>query len=260
MFSGQDASSPRDDYERLFLDKIKERSPGVFPAICDCLRLFERSRSKAPIKTNSLGRPELAAQMGLYVQRSFFYEMSYDLFGAHMAVDRTSSIYSKVNAVHVFGPFLLQELEGPLKKQLGIIHFLLGLTRDEDLDWPNCMYTDMTVGRQHTVGHLVDQIIFRASDFGDLRKDMEVFKGSAMQLDFDVVRNALGHSDYLVLPSERGLKVHLEAGDKTQEMDIDEFLTVFTGVQDLVRGLHTAILVIIHRLDERTTDPPSVTP
>jgi hypothetical protein len=236
------------------MDPLKEKSPDVYPVTRDCIKLFESAYAKAPSEVSSFYTPNLLRRMALYVDRSIFYFDLYNLWGATMAIDRSSSLYNMRSVVHVFGPLLLQELEGPLKAVLGITHFLLGVDNRESLRWPDCLYrnaADRASGKQHALGHLIRQIESRAGRYPHIVETMVAFKREEEKLDFDVLRNSLGHSDYFLLKEGGKLVVHLEAGKNSQQIEVEEFLSVYTGIRDLVRGLNVSVNLMMHRLEQR---------
>ena len=80
---------------------------------------------------------------------------------------------------------------------------------------------------------------------------MAVFRGTETTLDFEILRNASGHSDHWLLGNRNDLKVHLEAGARSRVVECDEFLSVLTGVQNLVLCLQMVMLIMMHRLGMR---------
>ena len=237
--------------ERLLLTQLRALVPEVYPAAKDCLRLFERAYRRRPTKVRMLRSPVLMERLTFFLSRSMFYSNLYEFWNRNLTASRASTFFSRLNAINVFGPVLLQELEGPLKYELAIIRFLLGIDVGKESDWPGSLIQDPSTGRQHTFGHLFSEIHKNTTRYLELRRTMAVFKGTQKKLDFEVLRNALGHSDYWILANGNDLKVHLEAGEESQVIEWDEFLSVFTGVQDLVLGLQMAMLIVMHRLGMR---------
>jgi len=242
---------PRDEYEKQLLDQLRRVTPEVRPTAEDFLRLFDQTFTRIPEKVRTLRSSLLMERMTFFLDRSMQYSHLYELWRSFAAVDPSSSLFTQSNAINVFGPFLLEELEGPLKYELGIIRFLIGLAVGEDSKWPESLIRDPSTGQQHTFGHLFSEIRKRSAGYPSLEETMKVFEGSDSRLDFEVLRNALSHSDYWIEKDATGLKVHLEAGGRSQLTEAREFLSVFTGVQDLVLGLQMAVLIAMHRIGQQ---------
>jgi len=237
--------------EKQYLDQLRRLSPEVLPVAEDCIRLFENAYSRRPETVCTLRSPVLMERMTFYLDRSMLYSNLYERWTTLNNGESAHTLFNRESAINVFGPLLLQELEGPLKTILGITRFLIGVDVGEDSKWPGSLIRDPSTGQQHTFGHLFSEIRKRAGRYPGLSETMEAFEGTDEKLDFEILRNALGHSDYWLVSEPRRLRVHLEAGENSQVMEADEFLSLFTGVQDLLLGLQIAVLVVMHRLGKR---------
>jgi hypothetical protein len=248
MPSPRDPADPRDDYERTFVGPLAEKSPDAKVVVDDCLRLFDRvfPSQQGPIRAALT--EEFQARMVRFLQRSFFINDLDGHWGAMQAVKAKPTLFNPRNAVHVFGALLLQQIEGPLKTQLAFLCFLLELDHGDNATWPDYVYVNRRTGRQKTFGHFFERGARLAERYPDLRGMFRSFRGGPERLDFDVLRNALGHSDYIIIGKGQDIRVTLEAGERTQVMEANEFLSIVSGMEDLIRALNVAILIFVHRM------------
>src|SRR2546428_12444285 len=103
---------PGDKSEKRLLDQLRFVSPEALPAAEDCVRLFESAYSRRPERVRTLRSPGLMERMTLYLDRSMLYSNLYERWSTLGDMDPKSTPPTRISAINVFGPLLLQELEG----------------------------------------------------------------------------------------------------------------------------------------------------
>ena len=138
-----------DDYERAFIEKKKEVTSDSEPIIQEVLRLFDNCIKKALTSLETATGSKDIEDLLAFMDRSDSYNRFYELWDRQFGKTIGRFKFSRRNLVHSFLPIFLEEIEGPLKKQLLLIDYLLEIDKGEKVTWPEYTYRLTKRGKRH---------------------------------------------------------------------------------------------------------------
>lgn len=233
--------------EKTVLKALKQTRPAVYPIVAQLIEVFEDAARRSPRAVSPIYNQELISVLTDLVERSAFYENLYDYWRKKLGSTDDKVEYSFANAIHLFSAILLQEIEGPLKIELQIANFLMEIANGNQAKWPDYQYKKGSRGQTKGIDHIVTRGLVLSVDYREIFWMFRAMKGGGDYLPFKLLRNVLGHSTYQILSRGGRIVVMLKAGKLSREIEAREYLSVLTGVQDLIRGLHVGVYLILRK-------------
>jgi hypothetical protein len=239
-----------DNYERLFIDKNIKVSPNSEKIILDILLLFNNCLKKDLKSVNSATRSDGLINLIDLMNRSKSYGLLYELWDKQFGKTCERFNFSKENLVYIFLPIFLQEIEGPLKRQLLMLNYLLELDKGKKVVWSDYAYKRTVPKKKHKfIWDIINDGLTLSDSYPEIRN---IFSGLIVDNNkpyINLVRRCIAHSDYKINKNNNDLTIIFPNHDKDFILSFNQFCGIMTMTFDLISILHTAFHLGIRRKD-----------
>jgi hypothetical protein len=224
-------------------DKIVEKYPNSKPIVDDMVRLFEKCIKKNFNEINFIPQDESVKTLLYFLFRSETYREFLKLWDTSFGKKIDGLTFNKRNFLDIFLPIFLQEIEGPLKRQLSVITFLLGIDQGDNVTW-----AELT---QEFLGSLITKGLGYTNDYPAIETIFEEL--TAENQLFRLIRNCIAHSDYFIV--EKDMNVWVVFLDRKRENPPQEFTfeRLWNGLDwtlTLIEILHAIVYICIEMIRE----------
>ena len=235
-----------DDYERAFIEKKKEVTPDSELIILEILRLFDNCIKKALTSVDSATSSDDIKKLIDFMDRSGSYNQFYELWDKQLGTTIGRFKFTKRNLIHIFLPIFLEEIEGPLKKQLLLLDYLLELDKGRKVTWPEYIKR----GKRHKyILEIVRDGIKLSDRYPEIRNVYSGLKADKTIFYINLVRKCIAHSDYRVEGLDDNLSITFPDPKGDFRLTFDQLCEIMTMTFDLILILHVAIHLGIRRKD-----------
>jgi hypothetical protein len=240
-----------DDYERKFIAKKTEASPDAEDIIVDVLKLFDNCIRKNLSRLKSCIQDVEIKKLVDFMDRSKVYEEFISFWSKRFFQEIDEFEFSKINFLHIFLPILLQEIEGPLKRQLLMVNFLLEICKGSDVDWSEYIFKEGK-GRKYPkfVRGIVEKGFKLTEHYSEIRNIYFGLKAEENRNLLSLVRNCVAHSDYKVEETDKDLRITFPDPNGEDQNFTFEHVWKLSSVFDLILILHVALHLGIRRAEK----------
>ncbi|WP_287583043.1 hypothetical protein [Candidatus Borrarchaeum sp.] len=224
-------------------DKIVEKHPDSKPIVDDMVRLFENCIKKNFNEINFIPQDESVKTLLYFISRSETYREFLKLWDTSFGKKIDGLTFNKRNFLDIFLPIFLQEIEGPLKRQLSVITFLLGIDEGIKVTWAE--------STQEFLSNLITKGLAYADNYPAIKTIFEELT-AGNQL-FRLIRNCIAHSDYFIVVQD--MNVWVVFFDRKRKIPPQKFTfeRLWNGLDwtlTLIEILHAIVYICIEMIKE----------
>jgi hypothetical protein len=237
-----------DNYEIIFINKkieslTDENADFQKSIIFEGIELFQRCIKNKKQKIKEIYDQNLILYLTDFVERATFFDSLYAFWDKKLTAKEDSEIFSFKNAVHNFYPIFVMEIEGPLKKLLLIIDFVLRIDSGKQLDWSKFQF------KYRYIPEVIQSIASSSKNSQHINEIIEGLNPPNHPINITILRNAGAHSNYKVIEENKKQYVEIEDKKGHVKIELNEFLGLYSMTTDLIKLLSIIVHLGLRRIE-----------
>lgn len=236
-----------DEYEIVFINKkieslTEENAEFQKYIIFEGIELFNRCISNRKEKLKEIFDPNLISYLIDFVDRSTFFDLLYIFWDKKLQGKEDAEIFSLKNSLYNFYPILVMEIEGPLKKLLLIMDFVLKIDSGEQLEWSKFKF------KYKYISNIIKNIEKSSKNSQYISKVIEGLNPPNNPINISILRNAGAHSNYRIIEENNKQYIEIEIEKGKVKIESIELLGFYSMTTDLIKILNIIVHLGLRRI------------